>query len=51
MRNRGYLSPGTLQKVGSLPFVQERWKVLAADLGVWRNEEFDSGKKGKKKKK
>jgi hypothetical protein len=31
--------------------VQERWKILAADLGVWRNEEVNQAKKGKKKKK
>ncbi|KAJ7684782.1 ribosomal protein L18e/L15P [Mycena polygramma] len=51
MRNRGYLSPGTLQKLGPLPFVQERWKVLATELGVWRDEVFRSDKKGKNKKK
>ncbi|KAJ7771850.1 ribosomal protein L18e/L15P [Mycena metata] len=55
LRNRGYLSPGTLQKVGPLPFVQERWKTLAAELGGWRNEKFEAGStkrkaKGKKRK-
>ncbi|KAJ7105756.1 ribosomal protein L18e/L15P [Mycena crocata] len=51
MRNRGYISPGTLQKVATMPFVEERWKVLAHDLRAWRDEEFDTGRKGKKKNK
>ncbi|KAJ6618224.1 ribosomal protein L18e/L15P [Mycena sp. CBHHK59/15] len=51
LRNRGYLSPGTLQSVASLPFVQDRWKVLSKELRAWREEDFDSGKKGKKKSK
>ncbi|KAJ7197279.1 ribosomal protein L18e/L15P [Mycena pura] len=46
-RNRGYLSPGTLQNVGPLPFVQERWKMLAAELGAWRNQDFAAGKRKK----
>ncbi|CAK5279514.1 unnamed protein product [Mycena citricolor] len=52
LRNRGYLSPGTLRKVGPLPFVPERWTMLANELGKWRDEDFSTkkGKKGKKAK-
>ncbi|KAF9027149.1 hypothetical protein BDZ89DRAFT_1067153 [Hymenopellis radicata] len=43
-RNRGYLSPPYLEKLGDLPFVQDRWKVLAKELGAWRKQEFDMRK-------
>ncbi|KAK2467098.1 hypothetical protein APHAL10511_001356 [Amanita phalloides] len=39
--NRGYLSPETLKSVGSLPFVQERWKALAEQLGAWKKQDFN----------
>ncbi|KDQ33725.1 hypothetical protein PLEOSDRAFT_1073905 [Pleurotus ostreatus PC15] len=42
--NRGYISTTTLKSVGDLPFVQERWKILAKELRVWRNQEFDTQK-------
>jgi len=45
LRNRGYLSPGTLQRVGDLPFVEERWRTLSKELSVWRNQKFDVQKK------
>lgn len=44
-RNRGYISPGTLKVVGDLPFVEERWKTLATQLGVWKKQDFDLQKK------
>ncbi|KAJ7632284.1 ribosomal protein L18e/L15P [Roridomyces roridus] len=48
LRNRGYLSPGTLQKAASLPFVQDRWKMLARELGVWRDQGVNTSSKKKK---
>jgi len=39
-RNRGYISPSTLASLGDLPFVEERWKTLATQLGVWKKQEF-----------
>ncbi|KAF8727546.1 hypothetical protein AX14_007292 [Amanita brunnescens Koide BX004] len=44
-RNRGYLSPDTLRSAGSLPFVQERWKLLAEQLGAWKKQDFVVPKK------
>ncbi|RDB21190.1 50S ribosomal protein L15 [Hypsizygus marmoreus] len=44
-RNRGYISPGTLKSLGNLPFVEERWKHLATQLGAWKKQEFDVQKK------
>ncbi|THV08069.1 ribosomal protein L15 [Dendrothele bispora CBS 962.96] len=44
-RNRGYLSPELLHSLGELPFVEDRWKVLAAQLSKWRKQEFDRPKK------
>ncbi|KAL0947251.1 hypothetical protein HGRIS_013372 [Hohenbuehelia grisea] len=44
-RNRGYISTQTLQRVGSLPFVQDRWKELAKQLGVWKKQDFDAPRK------
>jgi hypothetical protein len=40
-RNRGYISPSTLASLGNLPFVEERWKRLATQLGAWKKQEFD----------
>ncbi|TFK42815.1 ribosomal protein L18e/L15P [Crucibulum laeve] len=44
-RNRGYISPATLKSLGDLPFVEERWKLLATQLGAWKKQEFDVQKK------
>lgn len=44
-RNRGFISPGTLKSLGDLPFVEERWKLLATQLGAWKKQEFDVQKK------
>ncbi|KAF9459332.1 ribosomal protein L18e/L15P [Collybia nuda] len=44
-RNRGFISPGTLKSLGNLPFVEERWKSLAIQLGAWKKQEFDVQKK------
>lgn len=44
-RNRGYISPDTLQKLGELPFVEERWKLLASELGAWKQQDFDAPNK------
>ena len=30
-----------LASLGNLPFVQERWKHLATQLGAWKKQEFD----------
>ncbi|KIL69541.1 hypothetical protein M378DRAFT_68760 [Amanita muscaria Koide BX008] len=43
--NRGYLSHETLGAVGHLPFVQDRWKLLAQQLGTWKKQDFDIPKK------
>ncbi len=43
--NRGYLSPKTLKSAGNVPFVQERWKLLAEQLGAWQKQEFVVPKK------
>ncbi|KAF8226226.1 ribosomal protein L15 [Tricholoma matsutake] len=40
-KNRGYISPATLASLGNLPFVEERWKRLATQLGAWKKQEFD----------
>lgn len=37
-RNRGFMSSKTLQEVGDLPWVEERWKALSEQLGVWRKQ-------------
>ncbi|RXW24134.1 hypothetical protein EST38_g1697 [Candolleomyces aberdarensis] len=39
-RNRGFMSPVTLKKLGDMPFIEERWKTLAQQLGVWRQQNF-----------
>jgi len=44
-RNRGYLSPDTLRSAGRLPFVQDRWKLLAEQLGAWKKQNFVVPKK------
>lgn len=40
-RNRGFISPGTLKSLGDLPFVEDRWKLLASQLGSWKKQDFD----------
>ncbi|KAJ7849082.1 ribosomal protein L18e/L15P [Mycena olivaceomarginata] len=47
LRNRGYLSPGTLQKVGPLPFVQERWKIPRRRSRCMEERGGQPGKEGK----
>jgi large subunit ribosomal protein L15 len=42
--NRGYLSSETLGPVNNLPFVQDRWRLLAEQLGKWRKQDFDVSK-------
>ncbi|KAF9532374.1 ribosomal protein L18e/L15P [Crepidotus variabilis] len=37
-RNRGFIAPDTLEKLGDMPFVEERWKLLAKELGTWRRQ-------------
>ncbi|TFK25019.1 ribosomal protein L15 [Coprinopsis marcescibilis] len=37
-RHRGFMSPATLKSLEGLPFVQERWKQLSAQLGIWRKQ-------------
>ncbi|KAG6813112.1 hypothetical protein H0H92_013966 [Tricholoma furcatifolium] len=44
-QNRGYISPGTLKALGDLPFVEDRWKSLATQLGAWKKQNFDVQKK------
>lgn len=44
-RNRGYISPKTLERFSEMPFVEERWKVLASELGKWKGQDFDRQKK------
>ncbi|KAF7322742.1 Ribosomal-L18e/L15P domain-containing protein [Mycena chlorophos] len=36
--NRGYLSPLTLHRAAKMPFLQERWKLLAEQLGKWKDQ-------------
>ncbi|KAF8350912.1 ribosomal protein L18e/L15P [Amanita rubescens] len=43
--NRGYLSPKTLKSAGNVPFLQERWKLLAEQLGAWKKQDFVVPKK------
>ncbi|KAG6891156.1 hypothetical protein C0992_010144 [Termitomyces sp. T32_za158] len=43
--NRGYLSAKTLETLGDLPFVEERWKLLGKQLGAWKKQDFDVQKK------
>ena len=35
-RNRGFISPKTLEVLKDIPFVEERWKALATELGGWK---------------
>ncbi|KAF9452813.1 ribosomal protein L15 [Macrolepiota fuliginosa MF-IS2] len=44
-RNRGFLSPETLGALGNLPFVEERWGLLAKQLNAFRKQSFDRGRK------
>jgi len=37
-RNRGFMSPTTLKLLGDLPFVEERWELLANQLGIWKKQ-------------
>jgi len=37
-RNRGFISPITLESLQGMPFVQDRWKLLAQELGGWRRQ-------------
>ncbi|KAF8964068.1 ribosomal protein L18e/L15P [Flammula alnicola] len=39
-RNRGFMSPDTLKSLEGLPFVEERWKLLASELGRWKKQEI-----------
>ena len=39
--NRGYLSSKTLDTVGNMPFVEDRWRLLSKQLGLWKKQEFD----------
>lgn len=40
--NRGFLSRQTLEALGRLPFVEERWGLLASKLGRFRKEKIGS---------
>ncbi|KAK0483309.1 ribosomal protein L18e/L15P [Armillaria novae-zelandiae] len=44
-RNRGYIAPQTLDAAANLPFVEDRWRVLAKELGAWKDQRFDKQKK------
>ncbi|TEB36047.1 ribosomal protein L15 [Coprinellus micaceus] len=37
-RNRGFVSSKTLQELGNLPWIEDRWKALSEQLGVWRKQ-------------
>ena len=37
-RNRGFISPKTLEILKDVPFVEERWKALATALGGWKKQ-------------
>jgi len=37
-RNRGFISPKTLESLQDMPFIEERWKLLAEGLGSWRRQ-------------
>jgi len=43
--NRGYLSHKSLESLKGLPFVEERWRLLASQLGAWKKQDFDTQKK------
>ena len=37
-KNRGFMSPTTLESLGDLPFVEKRWELLANQLGIWKKQ-------------
>ena len=39
-KNRGFISPLTLKKLEGMPFVEERWKDLANQLGRWKKQQI-----------
>lgn len=47
-QNRGYLSKQLLKQLGDAPVVEERWSLLAQQLGKFQNQDFDVDKKKKK---
>lgn len=44
-KNRGFLSSETLKELGNLPFVEERWSLLAKQLNAFRQQDFDKQRK------
>jgi large subunit ribosomal protein L15 len=44
-RNRGFMSPATLKILESMPFVEERWKLLSSELGRWKKQEIEEQKR------
>jgi len=44
-KNRGFLSSETLKELGNLPFVEERWGLLAKQLNAFRQQSFDKQRK------
>lgn len=43
-RNRGFMSSETLQSLEGMPFVEERWKLLASELGKWSEQKIEEKK-------
>ncbi|KIY45139.1 ribosomal protein L15 [Fistulina hepatica ATCC 64428] len=43
-QNRGYISKETLVRLGELSFVQERWRLLADQLGNWMEKGVEKEK-------
>ncbi|KJA27334.1 hypothetical protein HYPSUDRAFT_179284 [Hypholoma sublateritium FD-334 SS-4] len=39
-KNRGFISPLTLKTLEGMPFVEERWKDLASQLGRWKKQQI-----------
>lgn len=39
-RNRGFMSSETLKSLEGMPFVEERWKLLASELGKWSEQKI-----------
>jgi large subunit ribosomal protein L15 len=37
-KNRGFISPSTLEALQGMPFVEERWKLLSTELGGWKRQ-------------
>ncbi|KAF5330782.1 hypothetical protein D9619_005653 [Psilocybe cf. subviscida] len=44
-KNRGFMSPKTLESLEGMPFVEERWKLLSNELGRWKRQGFITGSK------